>query len=92
MQGLFSLLLFAVFFFFMMRFGCGAHMVHGNQGGHEGDGVPAAEDPVCGMPVGPGAGYAKMLNGRQYRFCSRNCLEQFDREPERFLSGKGVAR
>ena len=35
MSGLLSLLLFAVFFYFMMRFGCGAHMVHGH-GGHEG--------------------------------------------------------
>jgi hypothetical protein len=37
MQGLFSLLLFAAFFHFMMRFGCGAHMVHehGGHGGHE---------------------------------------------------------
>ena len=35
MQGLFSLLMFAAFFYFMMRFGCGAHMVHGH-GGHGG--------------------------------------------------------
>jgi hypothetical protein len=28
MEGLFSLLLFAALFYFMMRFGCGAHMVH----------------------------------------------------------------
>jgi hypothetical protein len=34
MEGLFSLLLFAGFFYFMMRFGCGAHMVHGH-GGHK---------------------------------------------------------
>ena len=30
MQGLVSLLLFAAFFYLMMRFGCGAHMVHGD--------------------------------------------------------------
>ena len=30
MEGLFSLLLFAALFYFMMRFGCGAHAVHGN--------------------------------------------------------------
>ena len=33
MEGLFSLLVFAGLFYFMMRFGCGAHMVHGH-GGH----------------------------------------------------------
>lgn len=51
MEGLFSLLLFAVFFYVMMRFGCGAHMIHG---GHGGQGQHAAAggdntDPVCGM-------------------------------------------
>lgn len=35
MEGLFSLLLFAALFYFMMRFGCGAHMVHGH--GSHGD-------------------------------------------------------
>ena len=37
MEGLLSLLLFAGLFYLMMRFGCGAHMVHGHKGhsGHE---------------------------------------------------------
>ena len=30
MQGFLSLLMFAAFFYLMMRFGCGAHMVHGH--------------------------------------------------------------
>ena len=61
MEGLGSLLLFAALFYFMMRFGCGAHMVHGHGGGrgeHSGHGGhgghergPAARDPVCGMDV-----------------------------------------
>ena len=33
MEGLGSFLLFAVLFFLMMRYGCGAHMMHGH-GGH----------------------------------------------------------
>lgn len=33
MEGLGSLLIFAALFYFMMRFGCGAHMVHGHGGG-----------------------------------------------------------
>ncbi len=28
-------------------------------------------DPVCGMPVSADAGYAKMYQGKFYRFCSR---------------------
>ena len=34
MRGLLTLLLFGGFFYLMMRFGCGAHMVHGGHGGH----------------------------------------------------------
>lgn len=85
MEGLFSLLLFAAFFYFMMRFGCGAHMVHGH-GGHAGHGPLEAsvKDPVCGMDVEAGKGYAKMHEGRQYRFCSRKCLDQFEVEPQRY--------
>ena len=39
MEGLLTLLLFAGLFYFMMRFGCGAHAVHGHgSGGHSGHG------------------------------------------------------
>ena len=45
MEGLGSLLFFAALFYFMMRFGCGAHMVHGHdvggRGDHAGHGGPA---------------------------------------------------
>jgi len=44
MDRLLSFLLFAVFFYLMMRFGCGAHMVHGNHGGHNHEGTSA---PCC---------------------------------------------
>ena len=37
MEGLGTLLLFAALFYFMMRFGCGAHMVHGHGGGGQGE-------------------------------------------------------
>jgi hypothetical protein len=37
MEGLGTLLFFAALFYFMMRFGCGAHMVHGHGGGGRGD-------------------------------------------------------
>jgi len=93
MEGLFSLLMFGAFFYFMMRFGCGAHMVHGH-GGHEhrSDGaVDSGVDPVCGMPVVADQGYTKMHQGRQYRFCARACLDKFEANPEQYLAlRKGV--
>ena len=128
MSGLLWLLLFAAFFFLMMRFGCGAHMAHGGHGGREGhagmggQGGPSTEytcpmhpdvrqpgpgtcpkcgmtlepvaatpsgptkDPVCGMPVEPGKGYTENHEGREYRFCSRKCLDKFDAGPQRYVS------
>ncbi len=83
-----SLLLFAVVFYFMMRFGCGAHMVHGHHKGHGGhDGGGAADvDPVCGMKVEMREGYGKMHDGDLYRFCSRNCLDRFEAAPEDYTT------
>lgn len=90
MEGLGSFLLFAVFFYVMMRFGCGAHMVHGHghahgehKHGHEDE--TKFVDPVCGMEVEPDKGYGKMYQGEPYRFCSRNCLDKFDSDPESYL-------
>jgi len=103
MEGLVSLLVFAGLFYFMMRFGCGAHAVHGHggghaghqagQGGHDGSAQPAdATDPVCGMTVGPDEGYAKMYAGRVYRFCSRPCLDKFDLNPDQYGAVQGGAQ
>ena len=92
MRGLLSLLVYAALFYLMMRFGCGAHMVHGH-GGHDheghggaGAGEGSAKDPVCGMSVEPGQGYTKNHEGRLLHFCSRNCLDKFEAEPQRYLS------
>ena len=91
MDGLLSLLLFAVIFYFMMRFGCGAHMVHGknekedrNMDNESSPGVHI--DPVCGMKVDPEQGYGKMHDGQLYRFCSRSCLDRFETSPGQYLS------
>jgi hypothetical protein len=46
MDGLISLLLFAGVFYLMMRFGCGAHMVHGGHGGHAGSDRAACRSRV----------------------------------------------
>ena len=92
MRGLFTLLLFAAFFYLMMRFGCGAHMVHGHGGhdheGHGGSGAAdaSAKDPVCGMLVEPGQGYTKSYQGRVLHFCSRKCLDSFEAEPQRYVA------
>ncbi len=87
MDGFLSLLLFAVFFFVMMRFGCGAHMTHGKHAGH-GAGGDADEakhiDPVCGKHVSPSEGYGKMQADHLYRFCSRECLDAFEADAERY--------
>ena len=87
MEGLFSLLVFAGFFYLMMRFGCGAHMVHGHsEHEHGANGTTGrAIDPVCGMATVVDEGYTTMYQGRQYRFCSRACLDKFDAHPERYV-------
>jgi len=59
MDRLLSLLLFAALFYLMIRFGCGAHVVHGSHDGHEHndhheDGKGSTKDPVCGMPIESG--------------------------------------
>ena len=86
MDGLISLLLFAGFFYFMMRFGCGAHMHggHGKHGDKHGADVKHV-DPVCGMQITPEEGYGKMHDSRLYRFCSRNCLDRFEASPENYV-------
>ena len=88
MEGLGSLLLFAAFFYLMMRFGCGAHMIHGHGDGHShGAGKDQKYiDPVCDMEVDTEQGYGKMYQGMLYRFCSKSCLDKFDADPERYLN------
>ncbi|MEA3274084.1 MAG: YHS domain-containing protein [Pseudomonadota bacterium] len=74
----------------MMRYGCGAHVMHGGPGhGGKAD-VEETDhvDPVCGMLVDPDTGYGKMHQGRLYRFCSRDCLDKFESEPARYAGAK----
>jgi len=89
MEGLLSFLFFAAVFYLMMRFGCGAHMTHGSHN-HQAHGDESAKkntDPVCGMPVDAEQGYGKMHEGRLYRFCSRDCMDTFEAEPDKFIKG-----
>jgi len=94
MEGLGSFLFFAAIFYFLMRFGCGSHMMHGRGGhGHEknekstdNNAANKYVDPVCDKEVEVEQGYGKMYQGTLYRFCSRNCLDKFDDEPERYIN------
>ena len=87
MDRLLSFLVFAVFFYVMMRFGCGAHMVHGHEHeGHQGADDGSVKDPVCGMPVVPGQGFSKYHEGKTLRFCSKQCLDKFESEPRRYAA------
>ncbi len=87
MEGLGSLIMFALFFYLMMRFGCGAHMVHGHGDHGEKDESDQGKfiDPVCGKEVQPDQGYGVMHAGNLYRFCSRQCLDEFDEKPALFV-------
>lgn len=92
MKALLPLLMYAGLFYLMMRFGCGAHMVHG-RGGHgtahdHGGADPneSGKDPVCGMTVAAGQGYTKSQGSRTLHFCSKACLDKFEAEPQRYLS------
>lgn len=89
MEGLLSLLIFGLLFFLMMRFGCGAHMMHGGHGGRSA-GATGGTDPVCGMRIAEDSGYSKVHQGQTYQFCSRTCLDKFDREPDTYLSQTDV--
>jgi len=94
MDGLLSLLVFGVLFFVMMRYGCGAHIMHGGHGSHgghagQGDRQAGGKDPVCGMDVAPDKGYSMAWRGGTYRFCSRSCLEKFEAAPDKFIASEG---
>jgi len=83
MEGFASLLIYAVLFYFLMRYGCGAHMVHGHHKHKVEDNQ--FTDPVCGKPVVTEQGYGVMYEGTLYRFCSKHCLDQFDEQPKIFV-------
>jgi len=88
MDGLLSLLIFAGLFYFMMRFGCGTHMAHGNDKDtdkNKPNNNPGHIDPVCGMKVDTDKGYGMMHKGSLYRFCSRDCLDKFKASPQNFI-------
>ncbi len=45
------------------------------------------KDPVCGMEITYENAQARSeYNGQTYYFCSLGCKEDFDREPERYVT------
>ncbi len=79
-----SFLIFAGLFFILMRFGCGAHLIRGHSNHRKRDDNKHV-DPVCGTRVDTDKGYGKMHEGTLYRFCSRECLDQFETEPDKYI-------
>ncbi len=91
MEGLISLLMFAGLFYFMMRLGCGSHMVHGKHN-HDANENKSDNnntnhiDPVCGMKINMDKGYGMMHKGELHRFCSRKCLDKFESGPDSYIT------
>lgn len=90
MEGLLWFLILGGLFYLMMRYGCGAHMVHGHSGhADHGGGEGESVDPVCGMTVSAGQGYTMTHQGNLYHFCSRSCLDKFEADPAKYLKPSG---
>jgi YHS domain-containing protein len=84
-------LMWAAIFFFMMRYGCGAHVMghahHEPSGDGSGTAPEKAIDPVCGMTVDAEDAKAKsaVYRGRPYYFCSNSCRDKFEAAPTSYL-------
>ena len=92
-KSLMSILIWGGLIFFMMRFGCGAHMMggHGHHGGHGDAGETTdkeIKDPVCGMTVDrQKSSYASAYRGKTYHFCSTSCRDKFEQGAEKYAGG-----
>ena len=43
-------------------------------------------DPVCGMEIEPQSAFAKREHmGQMFYFCSQSCVDQFDKDPHRYV-------
>ncbi len=91
-------LIWALFIFAMMRFGCGAHVMghgHGHRHDHEPTGGPRwippekDTDPVCGMTVETRTAKSSIYDGRVYYFCSQECRQKFEDSPTAYPTRAG---
>ena len=49
------------------------------------------EDPVCGMTVDKSTSLFSDFEGQHYYFCSEDCKQEFDDDPERYVGWGGTA-
>src|SRR6266536_514193 len=48
--------------------------------------IGTEKDPVCGMQVGADTPHRYTYGGKEYRFCSSACREQFVRNPAKYVA------
>lgn len=91
--------LIALFFFMMMRAGCGRHVMghrlHDHGGGNGAVRPPVsgplvradetATDPVCGMRVATATARSSVYRGAAYYFCSAQHRDAFEENPAGYL-------
>ncbi len=100
LQNVLYFLAWAVFFFLMMRFGCGAHVMGHHHHHTESDSADRgswtppgqARDPVCGMTVQTAQAKSTVLAGHVYYFCSQDCRNTFEADPARYAQARGSAK
>lgn len=52
-----------------------------------------AKDPICGMEVDETTAAAKIgYKGDTYYFCAPGCLQEFVKEPEKYLPLQGASK
>jgi YHS domain-containing protein len=51
-----------------------------------------AEDPVCGMWVDSRTALFSEFEGENYYFCSQDCKQEFDDDPDRYVGWGGTSR
>lgn len=89
MENLIYFGVWAAVIFFMMRFGCGAHVMGGHSHGSEKEKsqqlrweAPEQDrDPVCGKTVHTSTAKSAVHDGSVFYFCSRECREMFEAAP-----------
>ena len=45
-----------------------------------------ATDPVCGMEIDGKPAATAQYQGQKYQFCSQDCKEQFEEDPEQYAT------
>mgnify|MGYP003571142577 CR=1 FL=1 len=82
--------LWAAVIFFMMRFGCGVHIMGSHSHGsrrNESESLrweapEQDKDPVCGRMIRTKTAKSSVHDGSVFYFCSRECREIFEAAPE----------